>query len=420
MQPIPPRTETVQLRQSRTPSSLAGGCPTPRVGTAAQIGSVLKWNAHDGESGRYKRLLYRYLTDHIPLVNACIWTWVRLSAAPGEFVIEDAPDRTVARAKDRLDRLTRRLFANPLGNRVGLESLLPELFLSLYRDGIFGGFVTLEPDSSGVDRFLPIDPVDLRTEGDQPGQRLVLDTKNKAIALDRTDFYYIPFNSSLSQPFGTSILHAVPFIAYIEQQLVDDMRRSSHNSGFHRLHVKITPPERLVGESETAYTDRINEYFDGTVRMIKTLDIDENPVTWDNVIIEHTGPNKSRDVSNSWFMNHRAMIEDICAGTHLAPYLLGYSFGATTTWSGFKFDVVMRQVRSVQSEVASFLEWLGAIDLALAGIDCRCRYVFDNTFAYQAKDNLEVETGRVSNILKLYESGLIDKSTAREKVWQLL
>jgi hypothetical protein len=230
----------------------------------------------------------------------------------------------------------------------------------------------------------------------------------------------VPFNGGIAQPFGRSILQAVPFVSYVEQQLVDDMRRSSHNSGFHRLHVRITPPERMGGESDAAYTDRINGYFDATVRMIKTLEVDDNPVTWDNVEIGHVTPERSRDVTNSWFMSHRAMIEEICAGTHLAPYLLGYSYGATTTWSGFKFDVVMRQVRSVQAEVARFLEWIAGVDLALAGISARCRYEFDNSFAYQAKENLEVESGRVDNVLKLYQAGLIDKDQAREKIWNLL
>jgi hypothetical protein len=184
--------------------------------------------------------------------------------------------------------------------------------------------------------------------------------------------------------------------------------------------VKITPPERMTGESDSAYTDRINRYFDDTIDMIRSCDIDDNPVTWNNVAIEYIGPSRSREVANSWFLTHRAMIEDICAGTNLSPYLLGYSYGATTTWSAFKFDVVMRQVRSVQAEVARFMEWMGNIELALAGLNATCRYRFDNTFAYQAMDQSAIEAGRIDNILKLYNAGLIDEKTAREKAGELL
>ena len=215
---------------------------------------------------------------------------------------------------------------------------------------------------------------------------------------------------------GRSILHAVPFVAYIEQQLVDDMRRSSHNSGFHRLHVKITPPERQSGESDRNYVDRINKYFDDTVGMIRSCDVDDNPVTWDNIAIEHIGPSNTRAVVNSWFMHHRAMIEEICAGTNLAPFLMGYSYGATNTWSAFKFDLVMRQVKTVQATIATFMEWLGRIDLALGGFEPGCRFVFDNTFTYQADEQARIENQRVENTLKLFESGLISKDEARKQI----
>lgn len=104
----------------------------------------------------------------------------------------------------------------------------------------------------------------------------------------------------------------------------------------------------------------------------------------------------------------------------MSPFLLGYSYGATTTWSAFKFDIVMRQVKSVQAEVSHFLEWMGDIDLALAGFDAKCRFVFDNTFAYQAAEKATVESKQVDNILKLYNAGLIDEETAREKAGELV
>jgi hypothetical protein len=138
------------------------------------------------------------------------------------------------------------------------------------------------------------------------------------------------------------------------------------------------------------------------------------------VTIDYIGPEQARGVTNSWFINHRALIEDICAGTNLAPFLLGYSYGATTTWSNFKFDIVMRQVRSVQMQFAHFLEWVGNIELALAGFDSTCRFEFDNTFAYQAADSIGIESKRVDNLLRLFQAGLVDETTARERACRLI
>lgn len=389
--------------------------------TADKFSALLTWTPSDIQSGRYRVMLYRFLTDHVPIISACVWTWVRLSAAPGEFTIVNARDeRAKGAALERLNALAERVYANAIGNRVGLATMLPELFVSLFRDGIFGGFITVTPDGSGVDRLVPVDSLLLSREQSDRGPRLVLDLDHGRVDLDRADFRYIALSNSPARPFGASILQPVPLVTYIEQQLVNDMQRASHNSGYHRLHIKITPPERMAGESDTAYTQRINGYFDSTVQMIRSCEVDDNPVTWDNVAIEYIGPESSKSVTTNWFITHRAMIEDICAGTNLAPYLLGYSYGATTTWSNFKFDVVMRQVRSVQAEVANFLEWIANIDLALAGIEASCRYVFDNTFAYQATDRVAVESKRVENLLKLYQAGLIDEKTAREKVGSLV
>lgn len=398
--------------------------PAAKLAESGQSGfsRQLTWTHRELTNGQFQTRLYRFLTDQVPIINACIWTWVRLSAAPGRFqIIESRSGHVSAQALVRLARLGDQLYANALGNRVGLATLLPDLFAALYRDGMFAGIALLHPDGSGVDRFAPVDATYLRAESSDNGVHLLLETDHGDLDVaDRPDFRLLALGQGSAEPFGRSILKAVPFISYIEQQLVADMQRTSHNSGYHRLHVKITPPERLAGEAETAYADRINRYFDATVDMIRTCDIDENPVTWDNVSIDYIGPEASRGVTSSWFLNHRAMIEDLCAGTQLAPYLLGYSYGATTTWSAFKFDVVMRQVRSVQAEVARFLEWLGDMDLALAGIDARCRFEFDNQFAYQAVEQSDIRGRQVDSLLKLHGAGLIDTERAKQQAEKLL
>lgn len=385
--------------------------------TASAIERMLRLSGRDMTTGRYRILLYRFLADNIPIVGACVWTWMRLAASSGRYVVSDQGNSArAADAEIRLAELSDRFYFSPTGAAGGISSLLPDLFSCLFRDGLCGGFVTVKKDASSVDRLIMVDPLYIRLEDHKGRRRLVYDDETVAIPLDRSDFYYIPLSNSITDPMGKSILQSVPFVSYIEQQLIDDMRRSSHNSGYHRLHVKITPPERYSGESDSAYVDRINKYFDKTVDMIKDCDVDENPVTWDNIAIESVGPENARSVTNSWFMHHRAMIEEICAGTGLSPFLLGYSYGATTSWSGFKFDMVMRQIKSIQAEVSQFLQWVGNIELALAGYDLKCRFEFDNSLQYRAQEDAAIETNRLDSILKLYEAGLLDKQSAQQKI----
>ncbi len=378
---------------------------------ARSLQSVLDYSVSDFQSGRFKYQLYQFLTESVPAVHACLETWVRLSAAPGRFKVNSDAGEEV------LKRLSEKLYHNSFGQTGPLVTFISDLFRNYYRDGLFSGFVLLEKNGKSIDRFIPVHAADIQKDEQN---RFFIQVNEKNICLDRNDFYAIPFNADKKNVLGKSILHTIPFVSYIEQQLVDDMRRTSHNSGFHRLHVQITPPERMSGEGDSAYIDRINSYFDSTVSMIKSCDIDENPGTWDNVTINHVGPENVKSVTNSWFMNHRSMIEEICAGTNLAPFLLGYSFGSTTTWASFKFDIVMRSIKSVQAEVASLLESLGNIELALHGIDAQCRYQFDNSFAYQATDESAIRSQEIDSIIKLYNAGLIQKENAAIQVERLL
>ncbi|UCD18352.1 MAG: hypothetical protein JSV44_05425 [Candidatus Zixiibacteriota bacterium] len=303
----------------------------------------------------------------------------------------------------------------------GLESFLPLLFDSLFTDGAFAGFLTLNAEAGEVERFVPIDPAYLVAVRNKCNDEvLLLQTEDGNIPLDSDDFYYLGLNMGINSGLGKSILRSIPFVAHIEQQLIDDMRRTMHNAGYHRLHVKITPPEKLSGESDEAYITRINEYFDKTVAMIKSCEPEDNPVTWENVTIDYVGPQNVRTVSNSWSLTHRAMVEEICAGTNLSPFMLGYSYGTTHNWAELKYDLVMRHVFSVQRQVARFLEWIGNVELALKGWRGQCRYVFDNSLTYLASERSQIRQSRVDNLIKLYTSGLLAKEVASQKAGDLI
>jgi hypothetical protein len=380
------------------------------------------WNDAAEQPQRFKLELYRFLRDNVPLLNSCIWTWSRLASAPGRYeLIDPGTESERKKALVFLDELLLKIYPYDYHKMAGLESFLPLFFDSLFTDGAFSGFAIINRDASGVEKFLPIDPSYLILKQDrESGDHFVIQHDGRDIRVDGDDFYYFGLSTDVNSGIGRSILSAVPFIAYIEQQLIDDMRRTTHNAGYHRLHVQITPPEKQSGESDSAYIDRINDYFDETISMIKGAAPEDNPVTWDNVKIEYIGPRNVHGVTNAWFLNHRTMVEEICAGTNLSPFMLGYSYGTTHNWAQFKYDLVMRQVVSIQNQTSRFLEWLGNIELALKGMTCKCRFVFDNRLTYLATEQADIERGNVDNLIKLYTSGLIDKETAFRKAGDLL
>ena len=387
----------------------------------SRLRGTLVWNSDECQSRDLPIRLYRFLKETIPVVSSCIWTWSRLASAPARYRLPAELDQAASKApRETLERMSRRLFPFQFRRNGGIPALMPLMFDGLFTDGAFGGIVEFAADHSRIERFAPLDVSRIRSRpGKQSSRILVYESDEGTISLDRQDFHYFGINTDPVSGLGRSILASIPFVTFVEQQLVDDMRRSSHNSGFHRLHVKVRPPERQPGETDMEYQERANDYFDQTTRMIRQTDVDDNPVTWDDIAIEYIGPKRGRSDAESWFVNHRAMIEEVCAGTNLAPFLLGYSFGATETWTAFKYDLVMRQVATVQQEAARFMEWLGNIELALAGFDLTCKFEFDNRVNHQLSQTTQAQSCQVESIVRLFEAGLLDKESASAEARKL-
>ena len=110
------------------------------------------------ETGRARLELYRYLRDNIPVLNAVIWTWVRLCSAKFDFQISGANSTAEEQSvRQILQSLDQRIYRNGLLKRGGFRELLLQFFESLFTDGAVCGELQLAPSGRGVDRFLLAD-----------------------------------------------------------------------------------------------------------------------------------------------------------------------------------------------------------------------------------------------------------------------
>jgi hypothetical protein len=372
----------------------------------------------DQESNNRARIeMFRFLTDSIPALNAAIWTWTTLAASPVKVEIAGIDDSgLIDKAEDVISSLFDRLYDNRYQKFAGVECLLMEYFTSLFVTGSVAGEVVSLPGGDGIDYFYFVDTASLRYKMVDGNWRVYQDQKGRKAWFDLASTYFYGLKADSINPAGISLLQSIPFVARVEQQLVTDMHKSMHNAGYHRIHVKVVPPERLPGESQKNYIGRANNYFEKTVNMFRDFNPDDNPITWDDVQIEYIGPSSRISSSNSWYINHKAIIEDICTGTHLAPFMLGYSFGTAHNRAIFKYELVQREVRVVQQAAAGFLEWLGNLELAMKGIDARCKIGFCNDVHYGVLDRMNSEMTRVKTIIMKKDAGLIDCDEARKEL----
>ena len=236
--------------------------------------------------------LHRFLRDNVPILKAVIWTWTRLATAPRRFEISGvSSEAETRRAYQVLDALDRRIHPDRIVRFGGFDGLLVQYFDTLFTEGAVAGELTILPSHRGLDRFEFVDTATLDFESDREGHwRLYQRQDDRRVALDSDAIFYQPLDAEAGRPLGKSLLSAVGFVARVEQELVRDMQKAMHNAGYNRLHVRIKPPGQGQAESESDYTSRANAYFDSTVRALQSFDVDDNPVTWDDVEISHVGP----------------------------------------------------------------------------------------------------------------------------------
>lgn len=362
--------------------------------------------------------LYRFLRDNIPVLNSAIWTWSRICASPGHFELMGTEDaRLLDEATQVIKDLDRRIYQHSFQKFGGTDALLSQFFGSLFTDGAVCGELVLTPSRDGVDKFYFIDPSTVKFKlQEEKTWELIQEVDESTVQLNPHSTFYVGLDPDPDDPQGKSILGSIPFVARVEQRLLEDMQKTMHNAGYHRLHVKIKPPERFSGESEENYLSRANKYFEDTVDMMNQITPDDNPITWEDVQIEYIGPSGHLSSSHYWYINHKALIEDICAGVHLDPFILGYSYGPAQSWAQCKYELILRNVVSIQSCAKRFLEWIHNIELALHGLPVECVHHFDNQKFFGMLERKEAERIQLENVIRKKEAGFITEDQAKREL----
>jgi len=365
----------------------------------------------------FKIKLYRLLRDNIPAINSAIWTWTRLSSAPSSYKLKGSENQDILnQASKIISNLDRRVYQHSFHKFGGIEALLTQFFYSLFTDGAVCGELVLNPSQNRLDKFYFIDPSTIRFKLSRTNYELYQEIDGEMIRLNQNSTYYYGLDPDPEDPCGRSILSSIPFVTRIEQRLLSDMQKSMHNAGYHRLHVKLKPPERLPSESNEVYIGRANRYFEDTVEMMRKISVEDNPITWNDVQIDYIGPQGSYATTTSWYINHKALIEEICAGVHLDPFILGYSYGAPYSWAQIKYEMIQRNIISIQASAKRFMEWIHNLELALQGLDLEYEHHFDNRKTFGLLEQRQAEKIALENIVLKKNAGLITEEEARREL----
>lgn len=351
--------------------------------------------------------IYRFLADTIPDISDGIWTWKRLCQTGYDREIFGASSEGAARrAEELLLNLDRRVNS---GDR-GMDGLLDILYTSLFTYGAAALEIVLTPSRDSIWDVVPVDVPSIRFKREDGALQAYQLHGGEAIKLPMDRFIYIGLDRDGTNPYGRSMLRAIPFVVKIQQRLLADMAKATRNAGWTKLHLQYAPEERQRGETDEGYRARMNAAVEALRAGATGIETDQNLVTSDNVKVSLL---KGDQGGQGFYDNHKAIEEQVITGMHLMPILLGRNYGTTETYGTAQFEIINRQVEAVNRSVKRTLERLYNFELSMLWGEGHARVHMRNNRTVDVLRDAQARAQEIQNASELLRLGYIDEPRAK-------
>ncbi len=350
--------------------------------------------------------VYRFLRDAIPDISDAVWTWKRLCQTGYDIEILRASSEL---ARHRAERLLRELDTRVNGGDRGMDGLLDVFYSSLFTYGAAALEIVLSQSRESIHDVVPVDVWTVRFRRENGVLQPYQVHDGEEIRLPRERFIYVGLDRDGTNPYGRSMLRSVPFIVKIQQRLIEDMAKATHNAGWSKLHVRYTPEEKQRGETVEAYEQRVRGNFDQLRDKLSGIEADQNLVTYDNVGISLLRGDQHAQI---FYDNHKAIEEQIITGMHLMPILLGRNYGTTETYGTAQFEIINRQVETVNRGVKRILERLYNFELALMWGEAEARVNMRTNRTVDVLREAQARGREIANAVQLRDEGFVSQESA--------
>ncbi|MFM1920474.1 MAG: hypothetical protein RLZZ303_2108 [Candidatus Hydrogenedentota bacterium] len=354
--------------------------------------------------------VYRYLRDTVPDISDGVWTWKRLCQTGYDVEIVEASSEV---AKARAERLLAALDERVNGGDRGMEGLLDLFYMSLFTYGAAAVEVVLSRSREQIWDVVPVDVWTVRFRREEGRLQAYQLQQGREVALPMDRFIYVGLDRDGTNPYGRSMLRAIPLVVKIQQRLLEDMAKATHNAGWSKLHVKYAPEERGRGEGQEEYQARVAAHLQAVRDGLSGLETDQNLVTLDNVSV---GVLRGEQQSRGFYENHKAVEEQVITGMHLMPILLGRNYGTTETYGTAQFEIISRQVNAVNRSVQKILERLYNFELALMWGEAKARVRMRENRTVDVLREAQARQVEIENVLRMKEAGVIGEEEVSRRL----
>lgn len=314
---------------------------------------------------RHELQLYESLEEGIPVISAAIARIVRLM---GGFTVEC---RTASLSRG----LAEFLKTVPLGGCAqGIDSFLASYLRQMLLYGTGVGEIVLDPKARDIAGLYQADlrDVTLMTDPKNPLNTVICRNEpGEPIPVSRPDLILVtPLDPDPKRPYGTSILHSLPFVSSVLLKIYETEKINFERVGNVRFAVTCKPSEGSVNNREKArqIADEWGKAMrgeDGISDFIALGDVQIKVIGADNQILDYEIP-------------ARQMTEQIVARLGIPPFLLGLSWSTSERMSAQQADLLTSELEAYRRAVEPMLLKVCRLWLQLHGGEPDCIIVWSD------------------------------------------
>ncbi len=305
--------------------------------------------------------LYRSIREAIPVVDAAVWKLVRLAGGVS----------VCCEKKGTEERINEFLRTVPAGwGQRGIQSFLDCYLDCLLTCGRAVGEIVPAPGGRDIAAILCGKVAGLEVkEGDSPlDLRMARREEDGTVTeLPRQELLlFTPYAPTPEEPYGTSLLHSMPFLADILLKIYQSLGTNWERAGNLRFAVVYKPGEegldgRRVQERSQLIARRWSEAMQssraGMVRDFVTVgDVEIKTIGADCPIPDCQAP-------------VRLLVEQLIAQTGIPPFLLGLNWSSTERMSSQQADIMTSEITALRRTVTPVVEKICRLWLRMQGLD---------------------------------------------------
>lgn len=305
--------------------------------------------------------LYRAIREAVPLVDAAIWKLVRLSGG----VSVRCPD---PRVQEELDRFLRTVKTG--WNQVGIQSFLDGYLDSLLTNGRAVGEVVLAPGGGDIAAVLcgPVSQIQVR-ETDSPLE-IVLCAREGDGSVRELPFQelllFTPYQPCPEAPYGTSMLHAMPFLSNVLLNIYQTLGVNWERAGNVRFSVIHRPQGEALEPGKAGERSRLlAEQWSAAMQSSRSGAVRDFVAVGDVEIKVIGAESEIPDCQ----VPVRLIIEQLIAQTGIPPFLLGLNWSSTERMSSQQADVMTSELTALRRTLTPTLEKICRLWLRLRGYE---------------------------------------------------